>query len=64
MPLETLPAEGKLIFHRYGDRYFLSQMWMPGNPTGRELPPSKAELETARTISQGTGIEVAAKVKR
>jgi len=33
----------KLVFHRYGDTYFLSAMWIGGNAIGRELPRSKAE---------------------
>ena len=47
---ETLnPKEpGRLIFHRYGDVYFLAQLWGPGQDTGRELPRSAAERETAK----------------
>jgi hypothetical protein len=33
-----------LIFNRYGDRYFLSQLF-DGNPDGRELSRSAAERE-------------------
>jgi len=35
--------QGKLVFHRYGDRYFLSQIWT--RDSGRELRPSAAEKE-------------------
>ena len=35
----------KLVFHRYGDTYFLSAIWVSGNAIGRELPRSKAERE-------------------
>jgi len=35
---------GKVIFHRYGERYFLSEIWTPNGPTGR-VTPSKAERE-------------------
>ncbi len=38
----------KLVFHRYGDQYFLSQVWHPGYSQGRELPRSSAEREMAR----------------
>jgi hypothetical protein len=41
-PLRTNPA--KLVFHRYGDRYFLSQVWT-GEQSGRELTKTKSELE-------------------
>ncbi len=37
----------KLVFHRYGDTYFLSVMWIGGNAIGRELPRSKAERALA-----------------
>jgi hypothetical protein len=40
-------SESKLVFHRYGDRYFLSQVWTTGNPRGRELFKSASEKEIA-----------------
>ena len=33
----------KLVFHRYGDTYFLSQVWMAGEKRGRELSKSRRE---------------------
>jgi hypothetical protein len=33
-----------LKFNRYGDRYFLSQIWM-GSNLGQELPKTRAERE-------------------
>ena len=36
---------GKLVFHRYGNRYFLSQVWAPGAKTGRSLIKTRAEKE-------------------
>ena len=33
----------KLVFHRYGSTYFLSQVWLDGRSTGRELAKSKQE---------------------
>jgi hypothetical protein len=41
-------ATNKLVFHRYGERYFLRQIWSAGYAQGRELRASKAELELAR----------------
>ena len=41
--LRTRPESSKLIFHRYGDSYFLSELWVAGNTSGTELYPSKAE---------------------
>jgi hypothetical protein len=41
-------ADGsKLVFHRYGDSYFLSEVWVTGNTIGKELFPSRAERELA-----------------
>ena len=37
----------KLVFHRYGDTYFLSSVWVTGNTSGRELFRSRAEREAA-----------------
>jgi hypothetical protein len=37
----------KLVFHRYGDTYFLSQVWVAGNSNGRTLFRSRAERELA-----------------
>src|SRR5215831_16849717 len=32
------PTSTKLIFRRYGDQYFLYQVWVQGESRGRELP--------------------------
>jgi hypothetical protein len=37
------PKQGKLVFHRYGQRYFLSEVWTPGERTGRQLRKSNEE---------------------
>jgi hypothetical protein len=37
----------KLVFHRYGDTYFLSAVWVTGKTIGRELYRSRAEREAA-----------------
>ena len=39
---------GSLVFHRYGDEYFLSEIWPAGSSTGRGLPKSRAERELKR----------------
>ena len=44
------PVNGKLIFHRYGEDYFLSEMWWEGQSVGSRLLPSKAERELARGV--------------
>jgi len=37
--------ESSLVFHRYGDRYFLSTIWTAGNYIGHELRKPRAERE-------------------
>ena len=35
----------KLVFHRLGEHYFLAQIWMEGETTGREVPLMRLERE-------------------
>lgn len=37
-----------LVFHRYGDQYFLYQVWPAGGTYGRELVKSRSERELQR----------------
>jgi hypothetical protein len=46
---------GILVFNRYGNEYFLSEIWPAGGVTGRELHKSRAERELARK-AQDSGI--------
>jgi len=41
----------KLVFLRYGDRYFLSQIWVAGSSEGHQLPKSPRESEVAMDYS-------------
>ena len=41
----------RLVFNKYGDHYFLSQIWFGDGQTGCQLHLSKAEQETARTAA-------------
>jgi hypothetical protein len=41
------PKDPKLVFHRYGDTYFLSEVWNGNSDIGRQLVTSKAEKEIA-----------------
>jgi hypothetical protein len=40
--------QSKLVFRRYGDRYFLAEVWVAGSDSGRQLPKSPREMEVAR----------------
>ena len=50
-PMEALvaPNTGKLVFNGYNGRYFLSQIWEPGNTNGQEVIKSPVEKEIVRT---------------
>ena len=50
----------KLVFHRYENTNFLSQVWITGNDRGREVPASRAEHEMAAKTIQKSNIVVAA----
>ena len=47
-------SASKLIFNRYGDRYFLSQVWTAGYSTGRQLLKSAREKEMAQVAKNET----------
>jgi len=40
----------KLVFHRYGNTYFLSQIWLAGESTGRELAKTRGERAVEREL--------------
>jgi hypothetical protein len=43
-------SQAKLVFHRYGQRYFLSEVWL-GNTTGHQLLKSKQERSVIRELA-------------
>lgn len=53
-------ATSKLVFHRYGDRYFLSQIWVQGEDYGRELPMTKLEQELRASNARPSSIAILA----
>lgn len=65
----TEQHQARLIFHKYGERYFLSQVWTPEGSAGRELYESKAERQlvkeqkAAKREMKPQTVEVAAHVK-
>ncbi len=46
-----IQRQSKLIFHRYGDEYFLSEIWTSGRIVGRELPISRRERSLERQLA-------------
>jgi len=41
-----------LVFKRYGDRYFLSQVWLVGDRQGREMLKSSSEKAAAQELAR------------
>ena len=62
----TMPAGGginqqtksRLVFHRYGNKYFLSQVWSAGTSSGRQLRKSAREKEAALSAKADTQSQV------
>ncbi len=48
----------KLVFNRYKDHYFLSQVWNAGYSSGRELRKTSREKEIERTAKLETRSQV------
>ncbi len=46
-------TEGKLVFNRYDDQYFLSEVWWPGVITGYELVKTDKERALIKERSVG-----------
>lgn len=44
-------TNARLVFHRYGERYFLAEVWCGGNSAGRQLMKSRDELELEREVA-------------
>ena len=47
--------ESVVIFHRYGDQYFIFQVWAVGDTTGLEIPKSSMERQAARAVEANEG---------
>jgi hypothetical protein len=45
-------SNGKLVFNRYGEQYFLSQIWAPGSGDRSGLRKTKREIEVAASESR------------
>lgn len=41
----------RLVFNRYGDRYFFAQAWLPADNTGMQAPKSRSERATAKELA-------------
>jgi len=55
-------AAQRLVFHRYGDIYFLSEVWIDGNNTGLYAAKAERQMrkELARTNAKSETTEIVA----
>jgi hypothetical protein len=60
----AVPSEtSRLVFRRYGDQYFLAQIWMAGETSGHELPISRREAELAKNQQPSEDVIVLASLR-
>lgn len=50
-----------LVFHRYGDQYFLAQVWQEGSSVGRQFPVSKKERALYKQLVRNSSSDKLAK---
>jgi hypothetical protein len=57
VPVSTVrpKQKGTLVFHRYGNEYFLFEVWPAGGSVGRALPKSRSERDVARKVQDTIG---------
>jgi hypothetical protein len=60
-------AKGKVVFQRYGDHYYIHEVWLPNSTEGRECVASRAEkrdkqLQLAQNTTAPSNVEVALNV--
>lgn len=56
------PDHGTAVFARYGDKYYLRQIWTAGEPVGLEFPKGRAEKESrmqAKNTQAASSVELA-----
>ena len=44
-------TQSKLVFHKYGNSYFLSEVWIEGDTTGRQFRETKQEKSARRELT-------------
>ena len=44
-------TQARLVFHRYGERYFLAEVWVGGDGEGRQLTKSRQERAIERELA-------------
>jgi len=57
-------GDARVVFHRYGVTYFLSEVWIAAKGTGSQLFPSEAERESAKRSHREITVLCAAPASR
>ena len=54
VPIVTFKSKkrGEVVFHRYDDQYFLSEVWPSGGGTGRAFLKTRTERKLARSARE------------
>jgi hypothetical protein len=60
----TPKDESTLVFHKYGDQYFLEQIWSGGEQTGRQLSESRGERTVRQQLAQTQQSNMSGKVMK
>ena len=58
----TPKNESSLVFHKYGDQYFLEEIWTVGEQVGSQLPESRSERTLRGQIAQTQQTNMSGKV--
>ncbi len=56
--------DSTLVFHKYGDQYFLKQVFSGGEEEGNQLPESRSERTIRRQLAQSQQSNMSGKVMK
>jgi len=60
----TPKDESTLVFHKYGDQYFLQQIWTSGEQEGAHVPESRGERAARQQLAQTPHSNMSGKIIR
>ena len=60
----TPKDKSTLVFHKYGDQYFLEQIWSGGEQAGSQVPESRSERTIERQLAQTQQSNMSGKVMK
>ena len=60
----TPKNKSTLVFHKYGDQYFLEQIWTGGEQEGTQLPQSRGERAARQQLAQTQQSNMSGKVMK